>query len=64
MLWDQTELPLACQNSAEGPRDLLRTACGILMFAFLCIAIDYSEEMNPKHVCVLMYRIPIYWYLY
>lgn len=58
MLCDQAELPLACQNSAQGPRGLLKTACGILMFAFLCIRIDYSEEMNPKHVCVLMYHVP------
>lgn len=58
MLCDQAELPLACQNSAQGPRGLLKTACGILMFAFLYIGIDYSEETNPKHERVLMYHIP------
>lgn len=64
MLCDQAELSFACQNSAQGPRTLLKTACGILMFAFLCIGIDYSEEMYPKYVCILMYRIPDYWYLH
>lgn len=64
MLCDQAELPLTCQNSAQGPRGLLKAACGILMFAFMHIGIDYSEEMNPKHVYVFMYRIPDYWYLH
>lgn len=37
------ELPFACQNCAQGPRGLLETACGILMFALIYIGIDYSE---------------------
>jgi len=64
MLCDQAELPLACQNSAQGPRGLLKTACGILMFAFLYTGIDYAEEMNPKHVCVLTSHISDHWYLH